>query len=340
MPHVLPRKHRFAHDYAIFLHDCIVAVLKAGLEARVFDIELDLLPGERKQIAGLKGAALYDWIETNKGRPVTAEMDFREIFSALGADLCHFTLEGLRAAARGKLTVAYALFRKPFKDDLFYLEWLLAGREDFLRRFQHDSPNSIDAGKLTAEHRLRIVTDAALAADAPGVVPQKIFDIRFDRKMNAGFAASWDQAIHLVTTWNHNRTSARNLNFVFSGPDAWETQWANIYWHVPYLLYYTTFVVDQLLSSIADVDESYVEVMWLRRAIGYELWAEYTRGGLLRGPYHSSLDDLLENVDFVCPRCKLPLPSHRRSLKALVIHGTLTCRSCKAATPLGELLAE
>lgn len=340
MPYLLPGRHRFAHDYAIFLHDLIVELLKSGREAGVFGVTLNLPPEERKHIQELQGERLYDWIEANMGRAVTAEMDFREVFSALTADFCQFILEGLRAAAKGKLTVAYALFRKPFKDNLFFLEWLLADRPDFLTRFQHNSPNSLDAGKLTLEHRVRIVTDAAQLADAPGIDPKKLYDIRFDRKMEAGLAGSSDHAIHLVTTWNHNRTSPRNLNFIFSGPEAWETQWANIYWMVPYLLYYTSFVVDELFSAIAKIDDGYFAQMWLRRAIGYELWAEYSRGESMRKTFHPSLDDLLEVIRFSCLNCGNELPSHRRNLRSLVIRGVVACPSCRALNSLPELTGE
>ena len=46
--------------------------------------------------------------------------------------------------AEGELTVAYALLRKPLKDNLFYLEWMLADLPDFLGVFRSDGPDGLE----------------------------------------------------------------------------------------------------------------------------------------------------------------------------------------------------
>jgi DNA-directed RNA polymerase subunit RPC12/RpoP len=340
MPYCLPSRHRFAHDYAIFLHDMVVTHIKEGLRSGVFTVDVDLELDELAEWERLSGSDLYGWVHEKKGRVVTAEMDFKALVDAVGQDLCHFVLEGLRAASRGKLTVAYALFRKPFKDDLFLLEWLLADRAAFLERFLEGSPHSIDLTRLSEEARSSIVQRAAAIADAPDVESNRVFRYRFDRKIDNGFAKAWDQAVHLVTTGTHTATTRQNLNFLFSGHDELESQWASIYWLVPYLLYYTSFVYEALMSSIVTISDEWRRIVWLRRAIGYELWAEYTRNDPRTGTLHPSLRALLEDLPSQCLNCQATIPMHRRNLRSASVRGWLRCPRCRSRNLVERLWAE
>jgi len=337
VPHLLPREHRFAHDYAIYLHDLVVGLLKRGAEAHVFDVTIEADQAEQALLQTLSGEALFDWIAENKDQRVSFEMDYKSVFAAVATDLCHFALEGLRAAAKGKLTVAYALFRKPLCDDLFCLEWLLADPHDFLGKFRESSPRSIEIGSLEATRRRAIVEEAVRLAGGPGVAADRVYELRFDRASPASLARSWDQALHLVTTFKAIQTEPTNLNFVFSGRRELETQWANVYWCVPYLLYHTSWIVDALFATIAMVDEEYAQEKWLRRAVGYELWAEYGRRESPRRKLPQPLAELLGGLRRECPSCSVLLAYHRRNLRCFVKHGSVLCSSCGNATsPIAE----
>lgn len=43
--------------------------------------------------------------------------------------------ESISCAQRGKVSVAYSLLIKPLRDNLLYLEWLLADKEEFYQNF-------------------------------------------------------------------------------------------------------------------------------------------------------------------------------------------------------------
>ena len=328
MPYSLPSTHRLAHDFALYLHDIIVALIRSGEASRIFHVRFDHNPGDRSEMDGLKGEALYKWIEDRKGPEVTLEMDYKGLIPALASDFCHFVLEGLRCASRSKLTVAYALFRKPLRDNLFYLEWLLTDPTDFLVRFRSGDPKQIDVGRVSTERKREIIAGAVQAGGALGIDPAKIYEVRFNRRSRTSLAGSWDLALHLVTTWEVSRTAPQNLNFIFSGPSQWESQWANIYWNVPFVLYHATFVVDALFETVGTADRTYRDAMELRRSIGYELWAEYARGDRRRGAYHPVLGSLLEGLPIACHACSEGLRHHRRALRRYMITGAFRCPAC------------
>lgn len=59
----------------------------------------------------------------------------KHIILSITSDFINFVFESLYCAKRGKITVAYALIRKPFTDELLILEQLLYNRSDFIYRF-------------------------------------------------------------------------------------------------------------------------------------------------------------------------------------------------------------
>jgi hypothetical protein len=325
MPHVLPSKFRFAHDYSVFLHDLIVGLYKAAHANGSFDVSIDISADEMADFEGLTGEELYSWVEQRKGREVARTMDYRSIVGGVTGDFCHFVLEALRASAKGKLTVAYALFRKPFRDNLFILEWLVADPGDFIRRFETQSPEGILFSNLDPSHRKRIIATAIDEAESFGSDPEFLYEIRYDRNVSYGLAIPWDQAVHLLTTWKQARTEPQNLNFIFSGPTQHESQWTAIYRSIPFLLYHASHVVDKLISGIAEVDRSYWRIKSLRRSIGFISWSYELRSSDRAAT--AVAEELLPPVR--CPECKKSIRWHRTNLRSFALRGRVRCFPCR-----------
>ena len=105
MPYSLPPRHRFAYDLSVFYHDLILGLLLAAHEAGVFHTDLNVSAEETAQLEGLEGEDLYVWLENHRGGDTLAELNYRASIQALVADFCPFVLEGLRAWAKGHLTL-------------------------------------------------------------------------------------------------------------------------------------------------------------------------------------------------------------------------------------------
>jgi hypothetical protein len=326
MPYLLPHRYRFAHDYSIFLYDLIVAKLKAGIDARIFDVRFSLTKRQRRQMSGLEGEQLYTWLEQNYGWGLTAEMDYKLVMRGLLTDLTSFVLEGLRASAKGKTTVAYVLFRKPFRDNLFYLEWLLADAEGFLVAFKTKGPEAIDVGKLTPEFRGNVIARAVELCDESAMKADFLYDLRYNRRADYGLAAHWDQAAHLITTWTHGRTDPQNFNFIFSGMDQIETQWAQLYRLLPILLYHAARVTDALIETIGTADEDYDLMTAFRRDVGFAVWADSVN---LAKNSSAQMMAVLNSETLGCPSCGERLRFHKRNAKAFAVRGTLRCSACR-----------
>lgn len=87
---------------------------------------------------------LFEWLDNNGFHEKALHGFECNMFFSLLQDFCFFIYESLSCAARGKITVAYSLLRKPIRDNLFYLEWLLADKDDFYQCFMNNNIEKCD----------------------------------------------------------------------------------------------------------------------------------------------------------------------------------------------------
>lgn len=271
----LPKKYHFSHDYALFLHDILAAIITQGESADVFTHTIELTDQKHADILDkMPDDDRWDWLEANGYSQHIHGVISRHVIAALLSDFCHFVFEALSCSRKSKLTVAYSLLRKPFKDNLFYLEWLLAEPTVFINTFQHGGPEKLEDHRSKQHLRLPIIKKAVSKTSTPGMFNAEFIDeIRYDRKVGYGFAAPWDQANHLLTTFSAVRTTDQSFNFVFLDPTD-EARWEFLYVQLPMLLYYAIEVVEALLIPLVPRPEKLKDNTYYRRAVGFTLWTE------------------------------------------------------------------
>ena len=126
MKNVLPSEFKIGHEFAFFLHDLLAQIVVEGEKANIFQVPVTFRSqADAEAIRDLSGEELWSWLQANRYEWVNLELSYKQLIVALLADFCQFVYEALRCSEKGKLAVTYTLLRKPFKDNLFYLEWLL-----------------------------------------------------------------------------------------------------------------------------------------------------------------------------------------------------------------------
>jgi hypothetical protein len=238
----LPKEFRENHRFCLFLHDQLLETLKSATKANIFNITIKLKNEEdAKKINGLKGGQFIDYLQNNGYEKEVYDLYYREVISGLLKDFLHFVYEALQASKKGKLTVVYALLRKPFKDNLFYLEWLLAYPEDFLKRFDTvGSPMLSFPSDQTKARQIEIITKAYEKIEGIKLLNgEMMHKLRYDKREFNGLEFLWQQANHLITTNKPIQTEQANFNFIFSNRKARYLQWKQMYALVPLFLFHT-----------------------------------------------------------------------------------------------------
>jgi len=273
---VLPKKYEFSHEFALFLHDTLAQIVVEGERSGLNLTRVTLKSKKQaKQMDGLRGEELWQWLDDNGYKDVLFESAYREILMALLADFCQYIFEALRSSKKGKLSVAYTLLRKPFKDNLLMLEWMLVDPKEFLMKFfSQGSEHPFVIQKIAQDKKQSIIK---AAVDKTGMSNEKraeyIYSIRYDKKCDYGLEPVWQKAAHLVTSFKGMETEPLNFNFVYSDLDAKLTQWNLIYYQMPFLLHHTVDVVEELLGHLVEMPKEW-NLMQMRRAAGFLLWMD------------------------------------------------------------------
>jgi hypothetical protein len=326
----LPKEFRESHRFCFFLHDQLLETLSSATKANIFNIVIKF-KSERdaKKVEDLRGGQFIDWLQKNGYEKEVYDLYYRQIISGLLKDFLHFVYEALQASKKGKLTVAYALLRKPFKDNLFYLEWLLAYPEDFLKRF--DTPGGPKLSfpvDQTKTRQIEIITTAYEKIEGTKLLSGEIMHrLRYDKREFDGLEFLWQQANHLITTMKPIQTRQANFNFVFSDRKAKHLQWKQMYALLPLFLFHTIQVVEALMVKIAKRKDVENDTVPLRTLIGLNLWFEthpWLKDKQL--PIFAELPISIENAK--CVECEEKFKLGRRELKSIYLRNSVKCYKC------------
>lgn len=334
MKSFLPHEFRFAHHFALFHHDLLVETLSSGEEADIFSVQVDLKRKEHfEAIKKLENGAILDWLYSQDYKADVLVLLYKQVCVAALSDFCHFIFMALKSSSAAKTTVAYSLFRKPFKDNLFLLEWLLGEPTDFIPKFYFEEPERYEPSRVSEDRKMEIINSAVSKTKFSSFYDSRfIYEMRYNKQNVIGFEPMWNKAMHIVTSYKTYKTERQNLNFIFSTEDNIYNQWNHIYSFVPYLLFYAYDIVDALVLTFAKRKDSGSDMTDVRRLAGFLLWSDryyfYEEQDLNK--LRIAWEELTEDLDLVCPECsEKNAVATKRNLEAFYKHGKISCKSCR-----------
>lgn len=289
---------------------------------------------------------ILDWLKEKGSMDDITQVLTKHLVMSITSDFVNFMYESLRNAKNGKMTVAYALLRKPLTDELLILEQLLIDKEDFVHRFFIDgrikgydpSPGNKNIDKQSVINKA--VTKLYLN---PILMPDYIHDVRYDKACDFGLNGLTNQALHIVTNDFHYKTDEQNLNFVFSTEEDIKGYREHYYTFVPYLLIYAISVIDGIIFDFLKDEENqnlrYIKV--LKRLIGFMLVNKHTKTidkkvvdnlfkmigetmprdchfcGQKNNIVHADFELFIETEAFVCTNCFNNYLSSEKSIESI-----------------------
>jgi hypothetical protein len=243
----LPEKFHKNHRVAFIFHDTIANCVRLWEENEMSMGTLSLKNKNELMSIETSNESIITWLLNNGYKDTAKKLVMKFVFHSILADFCHYVYESLVASAKCKLSVAFTLLRKPFKDSLFYLEWFIHNSDEFFDCFM-ENPEAYAIDKISADRKKEIIKGVVNKIDP--MWPQfetDLYNYRYD-KQSLGGEQFWNRANHLVTTCKHFRTNTGDINFVFMTPDVIEELWNQYYKLVPFLLAYTQEIVFYLMQ--------------------------------------------------------------------------------------------
>lgn len=324
----IPPRFDVRHAVAFFFHDELGRLVVDLERSGSLSVRLNLEPKERDQLAGLSGEALWNWLEETGRHEVIDDLTYRQLTAAVVADAAQFLCESLLACGKGKTAVAFALLRKPLKENLLLLEWLLAFPEDFLARFHGESTWDYTLNRLPLHERRRVLREAARRVDLPGIDDELLWVIRYAKEYPNSLETLWTQATHLVTSAKASATERGNLNFVFSSESAIEEQWEHYYRIVPLILYYFLKVAEGVAFRFVEPDPRLLPMKSLMRNLAFMRYAESMSPGEVGSFEPDGFWTDLGEIAFECEDCSNEVAIRAQNRDRVWVHGELKCEVC------------
>jgi len=263
--YVLPEKYHLDHEYCFYLHDQLVKIITEGERLKIFHQNLKL--GKNKP-PKKKGEDILTWMRKNGYSKQAKKFLIKNIFAATLSDALSFIHTALKCSDKGKLSVTFAILRKPLKDNLFILELLNADKRNFFKKFKNPSKELDICSGFQPEERKRIIKANCERIKFPAEFTDLLFDIRYNKKVN-GLEPLFQKANHITTGDKHIQTEEENLNMIFSDDSSRDSQWSILYKTLPWVLRYFVdtayFILNSDISKKLKDELSLMDILYQRR---------------------------------------------------------------------------
>lgn len=254
----LPKRYWKYQTFCWYIHDIILSVYHDCLENDKMNTRIEFINSIHANEFE-KSNDIFEWLYKN-GYGSEADLILgKKIFHAILADMMNFIYESLNTIEKGKITVSLALLRKPMRDNLLYLEWLLGNSEEFIRLVYNANIDEYAIESVNNQQKLNIIKNAIKQIDNKeffnSLDENLYYDLRYNKDAGNSLQKVWDKANHLVTTRKHNRSN--EFNFVFLDEKI-HLDFINYYYkQVPHLLFYTYNIIIKLYEKfIRKIEET------------------------------------------------------------------------------------
>lgn len=325
----LPQKYWKRQNFCWYIHDIILSIFCDCMKNNKMNDTIKFNSNSESEKFD-KVDDIIDWLYKNGYGYQADNIMGKRIFHAILADMMNFIYESLNTIEKGKITVSLALLRKPFRDNLLYLEWLLGNPKEFIHLVYKQEIDKYAIEHLNRNNNRKI---ESIIKNAMSQIGNKEFfnkmddiiyyDLRYNYKSENSLQRVWNKANHLVTTGKNIRSN--EFNFVFLDEDLHLDFIDYYYRQVPHLLFYTYNIIlelyDRFIRKISDTTRVYnnflivykfCDMIGKVKAEEYfnkELKSlivfpcEYCKEMIKINLYSKEFDDFRYGWSFKCPNC-------------------------------------
>lgn len=327
---LIPKRFRAKHEFCFHLHDQIATLLvqyeQTGAHNWVQEAFEKAIEDSGTPLDGidlltfLKNEGLVQHYEHH----ITAHLVL-----GLTSDMLHFVYEALSAFEKRKFAVGFSLLRKPLKENLLFLCWLLSDRADFIQRFERDNYTTLN--DIKPEKRIKILTEAINCLPvSEAFIADLLNDIIFSKSSPNGLEPIWQRATHLITKQGELlRTEDLSINFIFHDY-ADDSHFERLYVSLPYVMYFAVQVALECFAQILESNALSVSHLIISTTAAYECLFE-------KGRKSNGVVALLQHTlrPFLkCIHCDSKIRLTKANALGMCLHEQVVCSSCNLVSPL------
>lgn len=319
----IPPRFAARHEFCFYLHDLILHLLVEVENLQIRSGKFEISRSDQAIVQD-QFEDFLDYLLKSDHRTQASRMLLNHVMVALVSDFLSFVYEGLIALSKRKFSVGFSLLRKPFKENLLHLSWMLADTAEYFEKFESSPATLMESRKTDQVARVKIIECAIENCFIKDVFNAELLEkIIYDKNYDAGLASLFDKATHLVTGARAIRTEPLNLNFIFKDPrdnDIFESTYSSI----SLILMYAFAILSSELEKITPIDTSYVR---RRLLIAFMVYQSL----FLKGPpkVYKTLEKALGGL-VKCPVCKSRYKAKKAAVPRLLISERFVCPDCSS----------
>ncbi|EMJ90555.1 hypothetical protein [Leptospira alstonii] len=334
MPKILPEQFIESHNIAFFFHDAMLSTIHDLEKNGILSTKLEFNDKETsEEFSKIPKKDTFRFLEERDKKDELYELITKLSYHSLLSDMLHFIYESLKCSEKGKLTVAYAILRKPFKESLFYLEMLATNHIDFYERLKSEDPNELNLSNskiFDDTTKKKIISNAiAKCPYEPIFDSEFIYDVRYNKHCEYGIELLWQRANHLITTFGPIATEPFNFNFIFLNGKDINSLWFHYYRTVPFLLFYTFNVIEAIIGKFTVFDPQKADTLPLKAFAGFAIWAENSDWDEIVEPIGSIGKNVTKDIPFLCAKCNKSFDFDIKIYKQIFYDDFVKCPNCR-----------
>ncbi len=320
----LPDKFLTKHQLLLYFNDLLVDLLFKADEKNLSSENIVLKENETVP----QDINPIDWLLENGYRDIAFRITKSHVFFSLLRDFMFYMHESISCSERGKVPVAFANSRKPIKDNLFYMCWLLVDSEEFISKLLYDKPESFEVSRVGPIFISEILIEVVEKVDFY-LTGELLAEIIYDKNSPRSLTGIWDKSLHVVTNNRSYPTPVGSLNFIFANDEIWDEYWKTYYNIISHIMNFAVYVSIALFEEIAKVDEITKSLNKFIRNMKYDL----TYSNKFEA---ESYKDVLKQISFTCKKCKDTFKLEKHTLHEFIFDYLFTCPYCEYVESVGQ----
>ena len=203
----------FINDYNFLMvcNDYIVSILQEADERGWANIKLEFKEKDIKKRDSNKYDIFY--FRNHGYASVINQSLYRHIIFSLISDYNIYIEDVIECCKRNHFSTAYTLLRKPFKDDLFMIEWFYSSGYRMVAKFVNNPIEEFEIEKISKDKKKRIIRKVCKKIDF--FTAKKMYDLRYSKESYESLEKLWNKSIHIITSRKEYKTKDSNLNMIF-----------------------------------------------------------------------------------------------------------------------------
>lgn len=326
---LLPVEYWPHHEFCFYLHDQMAELLVQYESSGAHEWVVKAFDHAKKE-HGIPNADIdiLSILRQNELVPFYRHHIVSHLVFGLTTDMLHFLYEALICFEKRKFAVAFSLLRKPLKENLLFLSWLLGAEDDFIARFEKDNYTTLNG--LDAPRRQEILSAAIARLSTKEAFAAELLEgMIFSKTHDHSFEPIWQRATHLITSQGVAlRTEDLNINFIFHdtfSDDLYEALYRNL----PYVMLYAIQVALECFARVLPSNEHTTSHLLLVSMGAYECLFDGRKRSGVTTMLRRHLKPFLK-----CIHCKAPTKLTRTNAIGMYLRELVECQKCGLATPM------